>query len=195
MSSGRIPRASERPSNHSTPGLRSSVVSARRKRCSPAALGARAALGEVGRRTRFIARRADEPGDEQVRRLVVERLRARRPAGAARPRITAHAVAHRHRLDLVVRDVDRRHARGRAGCARSRRASARAASRRGSRAARPSGTPAGSRTIARPIATRWRWPPESWPRLAFEQLRRAEDRAPPRRDRGVDLGLGRRRAS
>ena len=23
----------------------------------------------------------------------------------------------------------------------------------------------GSRTIARPIATRWRWPPESWPGL------------------------------
>ena len=32
----------------------------------------------------------------------------------------------------------------------------------------------GSRTIARPIATRWRWPPESCARLALEQLGEAE---------------------
>ena len=32
----------------------------------------------------------------------------------------------------------------------------------------------GSRTIARPIATRWRWPPESWPGLRCEVLGQAE---------------------
>ena len=47
------------------------------------------------------------------------------------------AVAHRHRLDLVVGDVDDRGRRAVAGARRARRASAPAASRRGSRAARP----------------------------------------------------------
>ena len=28
----------------------------------------------------------------------------------------------------------------------------------------------GTRTIARPIATRWRWPPESWPGLRSQVL-------------------------
>ena len=32
----------------------------------------------------------------------------------------------------------------------------------------------GSRTIARPIATRWRWPPESARRPALEQVFEAE---------------------
>ena len=50
----------------------------------------------------------DEAGDELVDRPVVERLRGvdllQAPAVHHRD-----AVAHRHRLDLVVRDVDRRH--------------------------------------------------------------------------------------
>ena len=54
-------------------------------------------------------RRADEAGHEQVHRLVVER--ARRVA-LLQHAVLEHrdAVAHRHRLDLVVRDVDGRHA-------------------------------------------------------------------------------------
>ena len=51
-----------------------------------------------------------------------------------------HAVAHRHRLGLVVRDVERRRLRAAGGASPGTRASRRAASRRGSRAARPSGT-------------------------------------------------------
>ncbi len=54
-------------------------------------------------------RRADEARDEQVRRLVVELLR---PVDLLE-HAHAHdrdAVAHRHGLDLVVRDVDRRRA-------------------------------------------------------------------------------------
>ncbi len=57
----------------------------------------------------FIAGAADEAGDEQVERPVVELLRAVDLLQLA----LAHdrdAVAHRERLDLVVRHVDRRHA-------------------------------------------------------------------------------------
>ena len=52
--------------------------------------------------------RADELGDEQIRRPLVEPLRRvdLLEHAAAHHR---HAVAHRHRLGLVVRDVDRRH--------------------------------------------------------------------------------------
>ena len=53
--------------------------------------------------------RADEAGDELVDRLVVEHLRRVDLLQAA----AAHdgdPIAHRHRLDLVVCDVDRRHA-------------------------------------------------------------------------------------
>ena len=60
-------------------------------------------LDEVDRR------RADEAGDELVDRLVVEHLRRvdlLQVAGVH----DGDAVAHRHRLDLVVRDVDRGHA-------------------------------------------------------------------------------------
>ena len=56
-------------------------------------------------------RRADELGDEEVHGPVVERLR--------HVELLQHAVAHHrhavaegHRLDLVVRDVDRRHGEG-----------------------------------------------------------------------------------
>ncbi len=53
--------------------------------------------------------RADEAGDELVDRLVVEHLRRIDLLQVA----VAHdcdPIAHRHRLDLVVGDVDRRHA-------------------------------------------------------------------------------------
>ena len=58
-------------------------------------------LDHVHRRT------ADEAADEEVDRAVVERLRV----GDLLKLALAHdrdAVAHRHRLDLVVGDVDRR---------------------------------------------------------------------------------------
>jgi hypothetical protein len=54
-------------------------------------------------------RRADERCDEQVRRLRVEHVRAVDLLYAS----VAHdgdSLAERHRLDLVVGDVDRRHA-------------------------------------------------------------------------------------
>ena len=54
-------------------------------------------------------RRADEAGDELVDRLVVEHLRRVHLLQVSRVH-DGDAVAHRHRLDLVVRDVDRRHA-------------------------------------------------------------------------------------
>ena len=52
---------------------------------------------------------ADETADEEVHRVVVQLLRRRDLLQLA----LAHdgdPVTHRHRLDLVVRDVDRRHA-------------------------------------------------------------------------------------
>ena len=82
------------------------------------------------------------------------------------------AVAQRHRLGLVVGDVDH----GGAELAVQPRDLAphlrRAAWRRGWRAARRRGRPAAARTIARPSATRWRCPPESWRGRAVEQRRR-----------------------
>ncbi len=46
----------------------------------------------------------------------------------------------------------------------------------------------GSRTMARPMATRWRWPPESWRGLRSQQLAQLED-AGRLVDPGLDLGL------
>src|SRR5438309_2846857 len=52
--------------------------------------------------------RADEAGDEEVRRAVVQHLRTVDLLEEPGPQ-HADAVAERHRLALVVRDVDRRH--------------------------------------------------------------------------------------
>ena len=90
--------------------------------------------------TRFIAGRAHERRDEEVRRLPVERLRRVDLLDPAGPH-HRDPVAQRHRLDLVVRDVDRRRAANARAGSRARRASRPGASRRDSRAARPSGTP------------------------------------------------------
>ena len=54
-------------------------------------------------------RRADERGDEEVPRLAIEHLRRVDLLHGAVAH-HGHARAERHRLDLVVRDVDRRHA-------------------------------------------------------------------------------------
>ena len=86
-----------------------------------------------------------------------------RSAGSAPSRMHDDAVGERQRLLLVVRDVDGRRAEHRRGCGGSRRASPAAAWRRGWRAARPSAPAAAPSTMARAIATRCCWPPESWP--------------------------------
>ena len=114
----------------------------------------------------FIAGLPMKPGDEQVRGPVVEALRS---VDLLEPPFDHRdAVAHRHRLDLVVGDVDRRWCRAALQPAISARICTRSLASRfdsGSSIRKASG----SRTIARPIATRWRWPPESWPRLAVQQ--------------------------
>ena len=51
---------------------------------------------------------ADEPADEEVHRAVVQGLRLVDLLELALAH-HRHALAHRHRLDLVVRHVDRRH--------------------------------------------------------------------------------------
>ena len=125
---------------------------------------AEADLGAVdagyGGRQEVHRRRADEGGDELVLRAVVE---VERRADLRDAAAVEHddAVGQRHRLDLVVGDVDHRASRAPGGAWRARAASAPGAWRRGWRAARRRGRPRGSRTSARPIATRWRWPPES----------------------------------
>ena len=43
--------------------------------------------------------------------------------------------------------------------------------------------------MARPIATRWRWPPESWRGLRFKQFGDPQDRRPQRCTRLRDIGL------
>ena len=138
--------------------------------------------------------RADEARDEQVARAVDRGPAACRPA-RSRPALQHHdLVGQRHRLDLVVGDVDHRRRRAPGAARRSRAASARAARRRGSTAARRTGRPSGSRTMARPIATRWRWPPDSWPGRAVEVVGRG-CRMPRRvRDLLVDRRLRHRRA-
>ena len=125
--------------------------------CSPR----RVALDEVH------LRRADEAGDEQVVRLVVELERRCRPARCCR-RSARRSVGHGHRLDLVVGDVDHggRRAAGAVRVISSRICTRSAASRLDSGSSNRKAL--GSRTMARPMATRWRWPPESCARLAVE---------------------------
>ena len=99
-------------------------------------------------------RRADEPGDEEVARLLVENLRRVDLEDVA---VSHHGdpLAERHRLDLVVRDVDRRDAERWCSCASDARMPTRSfASRFDSGSSMRNAC--GSRTIARPIATRWR---------------------------------------
>ena len=85
-------------------------------------------------------------------------------------------VGERHGLGLVVGDIDRRGAEPLPSGARARSASPRAAPHRGWRAARRTGRCCGSRTMARPMATRWRWPPESWRGLRSSRWSMRSDR-------------------
>jgi hypothetical protein len=98
---------------------------------------------------------------------VVEQ-RARRVA-LLQLRVAQHgdAMAERHRLRLVVGDVDRGDAEPPCSSAMSARICTRSLASRlesGSSIRKTWGW----RMIARPIATRWRWPPESCPGLRFE---------------------------
>ena len=115
----------------------------------------------------FIAGLPMKPPTKRFTRAVVERLRV----GDLLQLALAHdgdAVAHRHRLDLVVRDVDRRHAE--VGLQlRDLRARLDAQLRVEVRERLVHQERRGSRTIARPIATRWRWPPESARGLRFSK--------------------------
>ncbi len=107
------------------------------------------------------ARRADELRHVDGRRLLVDLAR--------RAELQHHAaehdrdpVGHGHGLGLVVGDVDRGDADPRCRSTSSRRMSWRSAASRfdsGSSIRKALGW----RTMARPRATRWRWPPESWP--------------------------------
>ena len=120
------------------------------------------ALQEVDRRI------AQERSHEHVARPLVDLV--------GRADLLDDAVAHHHdavgqrqRLGLVVRDVDERRLHRRCSCLISR-AWRSAARHPGWTAARPSGRPPAARTMARPSATRWRWPPESWLGPALQQL-------------------------
>ena len=99
-----------------------------------------------------------------------------------------HAVAHRHRLDLVVGDVERRHAEAALDAATSVRICTRSLASRFESGSSIKNT-LGSRTIARPIATRWRWPPESCAGLAIDPLGQPEQLGRIA-DLLLDLGLG-----
>ena len=109
-------------------------------------------------------RRADERGDEHVRRPVVERPAACRTAGASR-----RAAPRRGRPSVIasiwswvtysVATPMRRWMRETSARICTRSFASRFESGSSIR------NTLGSRTIARPIATRWRWPPESWPGL------------------------------
>ena len=70
-------------------------------------------------------------------------------------------IAHRHRLVVVVRDVQRREAESSLQPHDDEPRLASAASRRGSTSARPSAATVGRARSPVPSATRWRWPPES----------------------------------
>ena len=136
-------------------------------------------------------RRPDEARDEQVGRLVEELVRRvvllQRPVAQHRD-----AVAQRHRLDLVVGDVDRGHPEP--SCSRADLGPhlRPAAWRRGWTAARPSGTPPARARSPGP----WR-PAGAGRRTAGRACGRADPRAraspPPRATRARDLGLGRAR--
>ena len=142
-------------------GSSATSTSSTARRCCPTATSKRPlvaiqlALEEVHRRA------ADEAGDEDVGGLVVQLLRRRDLLQLA----LAHhrdALPERHRLDLVVGDVDRRDRRAPCAGARSPRASASRSFASRFESGSSIRNARGSRMIARPIATRWRCPPESW---------------------------------
>ena len=133
----------------------------------PASPAGAAVAGEL--RARFVRsqrhqvhrRRADEGGDESRRRLLVDVERIADLLDLAA--VHHHEnVGQRHRLELVVGDVDRGRAAAAAAVCGSRRAWRCAAWRRGSTAARRTETPS--------AAARWRGP---WRRAGAGRRRAA----------------------
>ena len=118
---------------------------------------------------------AHEAGDERVARLLVELARR---AFLRDHRLVHHddAVGHRHRLGLVVRDVDDGERRGAAAARGSPRASAGAAARRGSTAARRTAAPTARAPARARRATRCCWPPESSDGSRASKPRQADGR-------------------
>ncbi len=109
MSSGRIPSAIERPSNRSSPGWRVSCGFREAQAMLAEARPERAVLAGELRDDEVHRRRADELRDEQIARPLVQHLWRVHLLQQAVPH-DRDAIAHRHRLDLIVRDVDRRDA-------------------------------------------------------------------------------------
>ena len=118
-------------------------------------------------------RRADEAGDEHRRRVRIELERRADLLDAAGVHHHQH-VGQRHGLDLVVGDVDRGGPeRAAAGGLISTRICTRSLASRLDSGSSNRNT-CGSRTMARPMATRWRWPPESSRGLRLEEVVDAE---------------------
>ena len=109
MSSGRMPSTT---CGRRSCGGRDAPRRPRRARAdgTPPTSTTRPSVGSVELRVDEVHRgRADEAGDEQVHRMLVQRLRA---VDLLQLALAQHgdAITHRHRLGLVVRDVDRRDA-------------------------------------------------------------------------------------
>jgi hypothetical protein len=108
----------------------------------------------------FIAGEPDEAGNEQIGRAVIEVERAADLFDAAAIH-DDEPVGQRHGLDLVVRDVDEVAPRRWCSGLISARMATRSLASRLESGSSNRNTFGGSRTMARPMATRWRWPPES----------------------------------
>ena len=105
-----MPSTTSRPSKLFSAGRAARTASSRVIPWSPSFAASVPLLRSSDASTRFIAGLPMKPADEEVRR-VGRRAPAAAPTCCSSP--SSHdrdAVAHRHRLDLVVRDVDRRHA-------------------------------------------------------------------------------------
>ena len=176
-SSGRTPTRSCSPlcaataSRRASSGALSESASARSRRLPFSA--SRPDRDEVHRR------HADDRRDERVDGAVVDVVGRARPAARGRSSQHADPVGHAHRLDLVVGDVDERaaelalqvlqlgaHLQPQQRVERRERLVEEIDARRADE--------------ARPIATRWRSPPERLAGLAVEEGRRS---AGPRRSR------------
>ena len=133
-------------------------------------------------------RRADEGGDEARRRQAIDLRSARRSARCGRrsspPPVSASVMASTWswvtKIEVALRRLCRRRISVRI-CTRS------LASRLDSGSSNRNAC--GSRTMARPMATRWRWPPDSARGLRFEEVADGQQLGG-LGDAPLDLGLG-----
>ena len=135
--------------------------------------------------TRFIA---GDPMNAATNRFTGRSVEHLRQVALLDDAVVQHhdAVAERHRLDLVVGDVTVVTWRRSWSRASSERIDVRSLASR-FESGSSSRNASGSRTSARPIATRWRWPPESCARPALQQLARGRACRRRRATRRVDL--------